>query len=303
MKIKKTILKKLITAVFILAVAFLLMPANASAAKKPGKVKNIEEVKATDTSITFKFKKASGAKNYQIQVYEATKKRIKTTGADGKKHYSYKWVTGKKLVKKLETKKTKATIKGLGRKGSDQSYAIKVRACNGNSHGKWETQYMWTTFEGVRHPGDSTATGNNLKKQYEEWKAYRIKDAKKGVVDKTTLMKRIFGSLLVGLPNCSKIIQSDVGDPNQYNMDTIYSIYKSGKGTNVEIYQLVMDICKTAGVNCRIQKWRSAYKDVYTYRLVGWGDTFGIGQGFQASPTGNCYWAWDNWNDEAEGWK
>lgn len=147
MKTKKINLRKLMAVLSIFAVAFLLMPVNASAAKKPGKVSGIEEVKVADKSITIKLKKAARAKSYQIRVYEATLKITKTLGSDGKNKYSYKWAAGKKLVEQAETNKPEITTKVTGDNKNSCCYAIKIRACNGNAYGKWNTQYVRVTFK------------------------------------------------------------------------------------------------------------------------------------------------------------
>lgn len=103
----RTITTKLTMVAFLFAMVLLLMPMNTFAAKKPGQVKNIEEVKATDNSITIKFKKVKGAKSYQIQVYYggSTKKTTSTVTQYGDKKYKYKYIyrTGK-LAKKTTTK-------------------------------------------------------------------------------------------------------------------------------------------------------------------------------------------------------
>ena len=151
MKTKKINIRKLMAVLSIFAVAFLLMPVNASAAKKPGKVRGIEEVKVADKSITVKFKKAARAKSYQIRVYEATLKLTKTSGSDGEKKSSYKWAAEKKLVEQTETNKPEITTKVTGDNKNFCCYAIKIRACNGNVYGKWNTQYVCATFKGTHY--------------------------------------------------------------------------------------------------------------------------------------------------------
>ena len=58
----KKLMKKAMLAVLVIAAAATIQTTEAQAAKKPGQVKNIEETKKTNTSFTFKFKKAKNAK-------------------------------------------------------------------------------------------------------------------------------------------------------------------------------------------------------------------------------------------------
>lgn len=234
MKNKTTILKKLMAVVLILAAAFLLNPVGAQAAKKPGKVTKLEEVKATDTSITVKFKKVKGAKKYQVRLYEA----------------SFNWGTKKwkaktkKLIKKLETKKTTYTIKGLEKAWS---YTIKVRACNGKSYGKWATISTCTTVDGVKRPGNTEATKKNLEKQYNTFKAMFVKETKKyspSVCDVT------------GYIDCTKTARGDIAGYASGSKEELLRTYKNGYGTDLEIYHVMADICEKAGVKYAIKKFK-----------------------------------------------
>lgn len=269
----KAIARKIMPAAFILAAAFLLNPVGAQAAKKPGKVTKLEEVKATDTSITVKFKKVKGAKKYQARVYEADRDRelIKSKNSYGDKtlNCKYTWKTKKKLVKKMETKKTTLTVKGLAR---NNWYAIKIRAYNGKSYGKWATKYVRATINGIRYPGTSMATGSNLKKQYENWKASIIKEGKEMIGHNFDSMQDwIFWQLRQ--PSefiCTESVPQNLTNYNQYSEDELLSTYKNGYGTNLEIYHVIMDFCKDAGVRCEIKKAKVHLTTKYVYQIIGW---------------------------------
>ena len=267
----RTFIQKLTMVAFLFAMVLLLMPMNTFAAKKPGQVKNIEEVKATDKSVTIKFKKVSGAKKYQVRVYEATRKLETKKYADESRTYKYKWTAKKKIFTKLDTKKTSCTIKGLNK---NSSYAVKIRAYNGKSYGKWATQYVWTTSMGIRYPGRTIATGDNLKKQYEGWKAKLIKEAKKDV-DKNwclarTVLWKCYNSMAVERDlKCTKSTDKLVDNPNEYTMEEVYATYKRGYGTDLEIYHLVMDVLKTAGLRCEIRYNKHLYDSYLEYDGVG----------------------------------
>ena len=266
----RTFIQKLTMVAFLFAMVLLLMPMNTFAAKKPGQVKNIEEVKATDKSVTIKFKKVSGAKKYQVQVYETIRQPQTKKNADGSRTYSKKWKTKKKIFTKLDTKKTKCTIKGLNK---SSSYAVKIRAYNGKSYGKWATQYVWTTDQGRRYPGRTTATGDNLKKQYENWKADWISSAKKSA-DETycfawTILWKYNHSTVARDLKCTKSTDKLVDNPNEYTMEEVYATYKRGYGTDLEIYHLVMDVLKTAGLRCEIRYNKHLYDSYLEYDGVG----------------------------------
>lgn len=263
----RTIVTKLTMVAFLFAMVLLIMPMNTFAAKKPGQVKNIEEVKATDNSVTIKFKKVSGAKKYQVQVYEANRKLETKKYADKSRTYKYKWTAKKKIFTKLDTKKTSCTIKGLNR---NRSYAVKIRAYNGKSYGKWATQYVWTTSMGRRYPGRTTATGDNLKKQYENWKADWINSAKKSADEKYcfawTILWKYRHSTVASDLKCTKSTDKLVDNPNEYTMEEVYATYKRGYGTDLEIYHLVMDVLKSAGLRCEITYDKDLYYGTLKYK-------------------------------------
>lgn len=225
----KAIARKIMPAAFILAVVFLLAPVSAQAAKKPGKVTKLEEVKATNTSITVKFKKVKGAKKYQVRVYETKWDR-----------YTKKFKTTKKLIKKLETKNTTCTIKGLE---ETYWYYIKVRAYNGKSYGKWATVTTSTTIDGVKYPGKTTATGKNLEKQYKKFKAMFVE--KESPLD------------MVSYIECTKEVRGDIANYASGSKEDLLRTYKNGYGSDLEIYQVMADVCKKAGIKCAIKKRKS----------------------------------------------
>lgn len=267
----RTITTKLTMVAFLFAMVLLLMPMNTFAAKKPGQVKNIEEVKATDKSVTIKFKKVSGAKKYQVRVYETIRQPQTKKNADGSRTYSNKWKTKKKIFTKLDTKKTSCTIKGLNK---SSSYAVKIRAYNGKSYGKWATQYVWTTSGGIHCPGRTTATGDNLKKQYESWKANWIRIAQKKVDEKSyqcdslgrAILNIYYFSAVARDLNCTRETKTLVDNPEEYTMEEVYATFKRGYGTDMEIYHLVMDVLKTAGVRCEITYDKDLYYGTLKYK-------------------------------------
>lgn len=264
----RTIVTKLTMVAFLFAMVLLLMPMNTFAAKKPGQVKNIEEVKATDKSVTIKFKKVSGAKKYQVQVYEATRERYRKVHNDKQKSrtYSYKWKAKKKLVTKTDTKKTTCTVKGLKR---NSSYIIKVRAYNGKSYGKWNSLGVWTTFKNIKGPGKSAATGDNLKKQYEKWKANFIKEAKEEVDGDYYLGRAIMEKFMCTDIGWTNSIDTIIENPNEYSMDEVYAVYKNGWASDMEMYHLIMDVCKTAGVDSQIEYKEELYESTLKNTGVG----------------------------------
>lgn len=289
----RTFIPKLTMVAFLFAMVLLLMPMNTFAAKKPGQVKNIEEVKATDHSITFKFKKVKGAKSYQIQVYEATKssKVTSTTTEYGNKRYKYNytWKIGKKVIKKAETRKNTYTIKGLSQA---QNYAVKIRACNGKSYGKWKTQYLNTTYEGVQYPGESTATGENLKRQYEEWKKPSIDSAKKRIFSCFNPASQI---------KCIENVCKNIDNPGQYSMDEVYKTYKKGTGTDLEIYHVCMDLCKDAGVKCALKKRLSLTGSAHYILVIYYDDGSGKGRSLEVTPRHKLTSSWnEQYQDEWE---
>ena len=291
----RTITTKLTMVAFLFAMVLLLMPTNTFAAKKPGQVKNIEEVKATDNSITIKFKKVKGAKSYQIQVYYggSTKKTTSTVTQYGDKKYKYKYIyrTGK-LAKKTTTKKTTCTIKGIGFKNTEKLYAVKVRAFDGKNYGKWGVLYVRNTRNGVHTPGKSAATGNNLKKQYEDWKKTILDNAKAKnnsieVIDSCFFPTRLF--------KCTENTHNYIEDPGQYSMEEVYQTYKRGYGTDLEIYHLIMDICKDAGLRCDLKKAVSWKGNYMIYALVSYcPDKAGEGRRLHITPRHVLSSSWDD---------
>lgn len=92
----------------------LAAPATAYAASKPAKVTNVKQSSATTTAIKLTYKKASGAKSYQVQ-------------------YSTK--SSMKSAKAVKSTGTSATIKGLK---ANTTYYARVRACNAKKqYGAW----------------------------------------------------------------------------------------------------------------------------------------------------------------------
>ena len=89
-------------------------------AKKPGAVKSVKLAKKTASTLTIKWKKASGAKKYQIQ---------------------YKQVDAKKY-KKATSGKTSYTIKKLQ---AGSKYAVMVRGMKGKKGGKWSSAVTFIT--------------------------------------------------------------------------------------------------------------------------------------------------------------
>lgn len=214
----------------------------AQAAKQPGNVANIEETKVTGTSISLKFKKAKNAKKYQIRVYEAKYKRksasaiLKETNPTGR----YSYTATKKLLKKGETTKTKYTIKGLK---SDTGCLVKIRAVNGKKYGKWATQFMMSGMSnGIHGPGNSTASGKALEKQYEAHKKWLLKEFR-------DIWNAGFCDTDIKCISKSEYLPKD---PNKFTKAEIHQIYKKGFGSDLEVYQYMMDMNKAAGIRCRI---------------------------------------------------
>lgn len=280
----KTRTTKLTMVAFLFAMVFLMMPMNTFAAKKPGQVKNIEEVKATDKSVTIKFDKVKGAKSYQVEVHIGGRKHniTSTVTQYGDKKYKckYTYSVGKKIVKKTTTKKTTCTIKGIGFKNTEKLYAVKVRAFDGKNYGKWGVLYVRNTRDGVHAPGKSAAVGKNLKKQYEAWKKKVISEAKEEKTARKAIDSCIHQAVLFG---CTENIHNDIGNNVQYSMEEVYQTYKRGYGTNLEIYCLIADICKDAGFRCRFKGQESWYGNHMVYALVVYfpdeeqGEFYGLG--------------------------
>lgn len=230
---KKTMMKTLITTA-LLAIMFAVMPISGSraeaAAKKPGAVKKIETVKVTKNSIRIKYSKAKGAKEYQITVYN-----------------------GKEKVKSMKSKKTTCTVKDL--KPSIQ-YTIKVCGYNGTAYGKKASAKIYTADkDGIVGIGRSTATGKALEREYKAWRDSVIKEAEDGYVRNSGsgLLNRIAGRADVYGYRCTKAVTNYQGNPNQYDRKNVYETYKKGMGTNLELYQLLLDIANKSGkIECEI---------------------------------------------------
>lgn len=232
---KKAVIRSAIGMVlFALLVAFAPTSARQSeaAAKKPGTVKKITTVKVTKSSIQIKYRKASGAKSYQIRVYDASDKNQKNP------------------VKTLTAKKTTCTVKGLT---PHKKYTVKVRGYNGTAYGKDISATIWTASkEGIVSSGTSTTTGKALKKEYNAWRNYVLKRAEKNKA------QGIIGGVAFHLAwtepvRCTKLIYKADSSVNQYRMEEIYKIYQTGQGSNIEKYHLLMDMLKQKGFKCEIR--------------------------------------------------
>lgn len=233
---KKTMMKTLITTA-LLAIMFAVMPISGSraeaAAKKPGAVKKIETVKVTKNSIRIKYSKAKGAKEYQITVYN-----------------------GKEKVKSMKSKKTTCTVKDL--KPSIQ-YTIKVCGYNGTAYGKKASAKIYTADkDGIVGIGRSTATGKALEREYKAWRDSVIKEveadyARRGQNGPAFITLVASKADMIATNRCDREITNYQGNPNQYDRKNVYETYKKGRGTNLELYQLLLDIVNKSGkVECEI---------------------------------------------------
>lgn len=166
----KTLRKKIVamTAVLILAftcisVAY-ISSVNQAATSKPGVVKNLKKVKATQRSIKIKFNKVKGVKGYQILIYQKIPKGTPSIQTP--------------LMYAKKTTKTTYTIKNLA---PGYQYTIKVRAYNKNGeYGKFKSIKIKTTgkqrWELVCNScGVSVPYYNNGKKGYDKWMAEHVK--------------------------------------------------------------------------------------------------------------------------------
>lgn len=92
-----------------------------AATKAPAKVAGVKVTKATDTAISLSWKKAAGAKIYEVK-YKAPRTK--------------KWKTAKTKARKLTLKKLKSNTK----------YTFKLRALNGKKKGKYSKTITQKTF-------------------------------------------------------------------------------------------------------------------------------------------------------------
>lgn len=260
---KKAMLKAFITTA-LLAAMFAAMPASGSraeaAAKEPAAVKKIETVKVTKNSIQIRYSKAKGAKGYQITVYN-----------------------GKEKVKGMKMKKTACTVKGLK---PDVQYTIKVCGYNGKASGKKASAKIYTADKnGIVGIGRSSVTGKALEKEYGAWRDFVIKQAEKkyktsprhdflyAVASEADM---IFGR------RCTKEITNYKGNPNKYDKKKVYETYKKGKGTNLELYQLLLDIINKSGkVECGI------FEDGMM-KMANWTDGYALRIGTSFVGCGKC---------------
>lgn len=266
----KKLMKKAMLAVLVIAAAATIQTTEAQAAKKPGQVKNIEETKKTSASFTFKFKKAKNAKKYQVRVYEVKGVKKSVYIGRGKKSSVIEWQATNKLVKKAECSTNKCTITGL----ESKLYAVKVRACNGNKYGKWATQFITPAYKGMTFPGKSSATGKLLKTEYNKWKKRLMKDMKEDKVETDDGLLEWIGDQFgyFHLIQCIKVHEGYVADPNKYTAKELYQTYKTGMGSELDIYHVIMDIYKDLGVPCTIERECMQHPDTgqleYFYSLV-----------------------------------
>ena len=124
-------MKKIGSMLLALALMMTMLPLtslDAYAASKPAKVKGVTQVSAGTGQIGLKWKKASGAKKYQVYVS----------------------TNGKKFSKKKTTKSKSCTITNLT---PNRKYYIKVRAVKGKKKGKFSAVKQFKT-------GAATSSGS-----------------------------------------------------------------------------------------------------------------------------------------------
>lgn len=263
----------------------------AQAAKKPREVTKIEATKMGATkrqaakvksgkleaTVSLKFKKAKNAKKYQIRVYEAKIKRKKASEImkEGKGAKLRRYQNTKKLAYKGETRTNKFTVKGLE---PYKFYILKIRAVNGKRKGKWATEtFRATGNSGIVYQGDSISNGKELERQYEDWKKYELETRKPDKTDPSILN---FDDLI----KCTSNVDWLAEDPNNYIKQDVCQTYKRGYGSDVEAYQLIMDICKDVGVRCKIV--RNTYPELqddgtYKERIVEGYSLIDLDNGFK----------------------
>lgn len=198
----------------------------------PAPVKKIETMKVTKNSIQIKYSKAKRAKEYQITVFN-----------------------GKEKVKSMKSKKTTCTVKGLK---PNVQYTIRVCGYNGKTSGKKASAKIYTANqEGVVSIGRSTARGKVLEREYKAWRAHVIKESEKIYAkdqqNGSGFLAYVAMEVEISGKRCTKEITNYQGNPHQYDRKKVYETYKKGKGTNLELYQLLLDIVNESGrIECEI---------------------------------------------------
>ncbi len=150
-KLSFKIVKRIISVLLVMmvALAYSMIPQDTYAASKPGQVKNLKALKATQNSITLSWSKVSKAKTYKVYQQKkgwscwkkTTKKNYKKfkktpklykVKKSGKRYYYKKY--GLTFIAIKTVKSPKASITGLK---ANTAYKFKVRAFKGKKSGKY----------------------------------------------------------------------------------------------------------------------------------------------------------------------
>lgn len=151
-----------------------------------------------------------------------------------------------------------------------------------------------TEAEEIVLPGHSTAEGEELKAQYEAWKNDIIASAMAEETDKY-YMGMWLSSFYATSVTCTEVIADEIPGVNEYTEEEVLNTYKTGKGTNIEKYHVLMDIYKDAGYEDMFIGHCSRFgRDDGDYLMLGvWNTRTSHGQRTYTATTfkknGTCY--------------